>query len=255
MNVNDVECANWGIPVHPKFRFLETMAVPLESGVPRFQTPNGCDHMDQHCHFVHLLVDPSPKPRSGPCCGLSCSNSMSSHRDDLYIYISIYLYIYTYVRQRLKKITLFFHQTWRKHGLLPANFLEANPMDHGSHAAWDLFWYPLLSILRLAGARFAPFSWSGPYFLSLCAVYGWQLLRVLHCGTACRRTKNFGRLAVVEDHGANMCKHQILGEHAGYHVSSAAEGSPRFTSANVKDKSFLPCPVAVGPIFAMRLVG
>jgi hypothetical protein len=173
----------------------------------------------------------------------------------IYIYLYLYIYIYTNVRQRLKKITLFFHQTWRKHGLLPANFLEANPMDHGSHAAWDLFWYPLLSILRLAGARFAPFSWSGPYFLSLCAVYGWQLLRVLHCGTACRRTKNFGRLAVVEDHGANMCKHQILGEHAGYHVSSAAEGSPRFTSANVKDKSFLPCPVAVGPIFAMRLVG
>lgn len=44
MNVNDVECANWGIPV-------------------------------------------PPKPRSGPCCGLSCSNSMSSHWDDLYMYI------------------------------------------------------------------------------------------------------------------------------------------------------------------------
>lgn len=107
------------------------------------------------------------------------------------------IYICIYIRQRLlkKQKTLFFHQTWRKHGLLPANFLETNPMDHGSHAAWDLFWYPFLSILRLAGARFAPFSWSGPYFLSLCAVYGWQLLRVLHCGTACRRTKNFGRLA------------------------------------------------------------
>ena len=74
------------------------MAVPLESGVPHFQTPNGCDHMDQHCHFVHLLVDPSPKPRSGPCCGLSCSNSMSSHWDDLYIYnIYIHTHIYIYI--------------------------------------------------------------------------------------------------------------------------------------------------------------
>lgn len=64
-----------------------------------------------------------------------------------------------------------------------------------------------------------------------------------------------GVILVVEDHGANMCEYQILGEHTGYHVSSAAEGSPRFTSANVKDKSFLPCPVAVGPIFHIRLVG